>query len=127
VVVGKIEGVRSVKVSLEKGVATIQFAPANRVTLARIREAIRSNGFTAREAEVQVAGSLVSRGDTLTLVVPGTDDVFILQDAPDAMGVVAELRRRGPGARVVLTGRVPARSPREPRGPERMLVRAVGS
>ena len=124
VVVGKIEGVRSVKVSLKDGVATIQFAPANRVTVAKIRAAIRSNGFTAREAEVQVAGALVRRGDTLTLVVPGTDDAFILQDAPGAAGVVAELQRRDPSLRVVLTGQVPAPPARQPRGPERMLVRS---
>ena len=124
VVVGKIEDVRSVTVSLKEGIATIQFAPANRVTLSKIRDAIRSNGFSAREAEVRVAGSLVQRGDTLTLVVPGTDDVFVLQDAPGAAGVVAELRRRDPSVRVVLTGQVPASKPREPRGAGRMLVRS---
>jgi copper chaperone CopZ len=124
VVVGKIEGVRSVKVSLKEGVATIQLAPDNHVTLSRIREAIRSNGFTAREAEVQVAGSLVRRGEALLLVVPGTDDAFVLEDAPGAAGVVAELRRRDASVRLVVTGQVPGPKPREPRGPERMLVRS---
>jgi copper chaperone CopZ len=50
VVVEKIEGVQSVKVSLKEGVATIQFVPANRVTLAQIREAVG--------ARVVVAGQL---------------------------------------------------------------------
>lgn len=127
VVVGKIEGVRSVKVSLKEGVATIQFASTNRVTLAKIREAIRSNGFTPREAEVTVAGSLVQRGDTLTLAVPGTDDVFVLGDAPDAVGTVAELRRRAAGGRVVLTGQLPGPGTRERRGSDRMLVRSFAS
>jgi hypothetical protein len=125
VVVGKIEGVQSVKVSLKEGVATIQFAPANRVTLAKIRDAIRKNGFTAREAEVRVAGTLVHRGDTLTLVVPGTGDVFILEDAPNSSGMIAEARRRGQGARVVLTGQVPAPGRRRGGGPERLLVRSL--
>jgi copper chaperone CopZ len=124
VVVGKIDGVQSVKVSLKEGVATIQFAPSNRVTVTRIRNAIRSNGFSAREAEVRVAGSLVRRGGTLTLVVPGTEDVFVLEDAPGATGIVTELRRRDPAARVVLMGQVPGPKPREPRGLERMLVRS---
>jgi copper chaperone CopZ len=124
VVVGKIEGVRSVKVSLKEGIATIQFVPSNRVTVSKIRDAIRSNGFSAREAEVQVAGSLVQRGDALALVVPGTDEVFVLQDAPGAAGVVAELRRRDPRARVVLTGQVPRPRTREARVPERLLVRS---
>ncbi len=125
VVVGKIEGVQSVKVSLKQGVATIQLAPANRVTLSQIRDAIRSNGFTAREAEVRVAGSLVRRGDTLTLVVPRTDETFILQDAPGTSGVVAELRRRAPGGRVVVTGQVPRPTSRKDRERGRLLVRTV--
>jgi hypothetical protein len=124
VVVGKIEGVQSVKVSLKEGLATIQFAPSNRVTVARIRDAIRKNGFTAREAEVRVAGSLVERGDTLRLVVPGTEEVIVLEAAPGAVGVVTELRRQGLNARVVLTGRVLGPKSRERRGPERMLVRS---
>jgi copper chaperone CopZ len=124
VVVGKIEGVQSVTVSLKRGVATIQFAPSNRVTIARIREAVRSNGFTAREAEVRVAGLLAERGDSLTLVVPGSNDVFLLQDAPGSPGVIAEVRREGDGTRVVLTGRVPSPA-KGVKGPERLLVRSL--
>jgi hypothetical protein len=124
VVVGKIEGVQSVKVSLKEGVATIHFAPANRVTLSQIRDAIRSNGFTAREAEIRVAGSLVRRGDTLALIVPGTDEVFVLRDGPGAAGVVAQLRRRDPSMRVVLAGQVPRPTSQKRRGPEPMLVRS---
>jgi hypothetical protein len=124
VVVGKIEGVESVKVSLKEGVATIQFAPVNRVTVSRIHEAIRSNGFTAREAEVRVAGSLVQRADALTLVVPGTNEVFVLQDAPGAVGSVAELERRGPNRRIVLSGQVPGARTRGSPNPKRLLVRS---
>jgi copper chaperone CopZ len=125
VVVGKIEGVQSVKVSLKEGVATIQLAPSNRVTVFRIRDAIRSNGFTAREAEIRIAGSLVHRGDTLALIVPGTDEVFVLYDAPTSVGTVAALQRRGEGVRVVLTGQVPSPRPRRRGGPERLLVRSL--
>lgn len=124
VVVGKIEGVQSVKVSLKEGLATIQFVPSNRVKIARIREAIRSNGFTPREAEVTVGGSLTQRGDTLSLVVPGTADVFILQDAPNALGTVARLRRRGLSNHVIVTGQIPRVATRGAGPPERMLVRS---
>jgi copper chaperone CopZ len=127
VVVGKIDGVRSVKVSLKEGVATIQFAPSNRATVAKIRDAIRSNGFSAREAEVQVAGSLVQRGDALALVIPGTDEVFFLQDAPGVAAMVAELRRRGSNARVVLTGQIPAPGARRAGAPARLLVRSFAA
>jgi copper chaperone CopZ len=127
VVVGKIEGVRSVDVSLKEGIATIRFAPTNRVTLAKIRDAIRSNGFSAREAEIQVAGSLVQRGDVLALVVPGTDEVFFLEDTPGATGMVAELRRRGSDARVVVTGQVPAPGARRAGEPSRLVVRSFAA
>jgi hypothetical protein len=127
VVVGKIDGVRSVEVSLKDGIATIQLAPSNRVTVARIREAVRSNGFTAREAEVRVAGSLVRRGDALALAVPGTTELFVLEDAPGAGGTVAELRRRGPDSRVMVRGQIPRPRPRQSRAPERLLVRSFGT
>jgi copper chaperone CopZ len=45
VAVGKIDGVRDVKVSLNEGRATIQFAAANRVSIEQVRKAIRANGF----------------------------------------------------------------------------------
>lgn len=113
------------KVSLKAGVATIQFAPANRVAVSRIREAIRSNGFTAREAEVSVAGSLVQREDSLMLAVPGSEDVFVLQDAAGASGMVAQLRRAGPGARILVGGQIPKPGPRSERGSLRLLVRSI--
>ena len=127
VVVSKIDGVRSVRVSLKDGVATIQFAPGNRVTVARIREAIRSNGFTAREAELRVEGTLVRRGDTLALIVPGTDELFVLQDAPGSSGRVAELRQRREGTRVAIAGQLSNPGTGRGRGPERLLVRSFAA
>ena len=116
-----MEGVQSVKVSLKEGVATIRFAPSNRVTIERIREAVRSNGFTAREAEARVAGSVVLRGDTLMLVTPGAD-TFVLRDAPGSVGIVADVQHRALNRRVVLAGQIPAK--RERREQELLLVRS---
>ena len=50
VAVRKLDGVRSVTVSLNDGYADILLASQNTVTVERIREAIRRNGFTPREA-----------------------------------------------------------------------------
>lgn len=126
VVVGKIEGVQSVKVSLKDGIATIQLAPSNRVTVEKIRDAIRSNGFAPREAEIRVAGVVAQRGDTLALVVPGSDDLFLLEDAPRS-AALAELRRRGVGARVVLLGQLPNPGTRKTSGPMRLMVRSLAT
>ena len=128
VVVGKIDGVRDVTVSLKDGLATVTFAPANRVSVEQIRKAIRSNGFTPRAAEVRVVGLLVDRGDTLVLRVPGSEDSFVLRDAPGAVGQVASLRRLPAGARVVLTGQLPEPPSGSRRSPGSvLLVRSVGS
>jgi copper chaperone CopZ len=125
VVVEKIDGVQSAKVSLKEGVATIRLAPSNRVTVAQIRDAIRSNGFTSRAAEIRVAGSLVQRGDTLMLVVPSTNEAFVLNVEPDGRGVLAELRRAGSNARVTVVGQLPGTPARKVGTPWQLQVRSV--
>ena len=107
VAIGKIDGVRDVKVTLNEGLATIQFAPTNRVSTEQVRKAIRSNGFMPRGAEVRVAGTLVARADTLLLSVKESGDSFVLQDASDAPGNVAALQKLKFTERVLLDGNLP--------------------
>jgi len=61
VAVRKLDGVRSVTVSLNDGYADILLTSQNTVTVERIREAIRRNGFSPREALDQAAKSGLSR------------------------------------------------------------------
>ena len=63
----KLPGVESVEVSLEKAVTDIRLRPGNTVTLAKVREIIRSSGFNAREATVTGAGRAYSKGDQLLI------------------------------------------------------------
>ena len=123
----KIDGVSSVKVSLNEGTATLMFRPTHRVTVERIREMIRSNGFAPKEAEVRVAGEVTVRGDSLLLIIPETSETFVLQDAPDATGRSAELRRRPLGGRTIVSGQVPASGKQSPLRPRLLLVRAYGT
>lgn len=104
VVVKKIDGVRDVKVSLEKGVATIAFAPVNRVKVEQIWEAVRSNGFTPRSAELRARGTLRQLGDTVALTVTGSDQVFVLTADSASRDALAALRRQPGDSRVVVTG-----------------------
>lgn len=77
----KVSGVESVDVSLERAMADIRLRSGNSVSLARIREIVKNNGFTAKEASVAVVGTLVERGGKPALEVAGTNTVMLL--APD--------------------------------------------
>lgn len=106
-VVRKIDGVRDANVSLKQGVATIHFTPTNRVKIAQIWKAVRDNGFTPRASTLRAVGVISLRGDTVIFTVTRSEDVFVLEDASNALGSVAALRNLGPPARVELTGQLP--------------------
>ena len=124
VAVSKIEGVTSATVSLNEGMTTVQFASSNSVRIEQIREAIRSNGFTPKDAEIRVAGVLIHRGDTLLLAVPGAEESFLLQDSMALQGQVSALRRLPPNERITVTGQVPASDGRSANTSWVLLVRS---
>ena len=101
----KIDGVAKVEVSLNAGDANIRLEPTNRVSVEQIREAIRKNGFTPKEAEVTVVGKLVERGGRLVLEVSGPN-VTLALSGPRA----GELQAMA-GTVVVLGGLVPEAPP----------------
>jgi hypothetical protein len=78
VAVRKVEGVESVDVSLERASAAITLRPGNRITLPQLRQIIKNNGFTAKEATVTVLGTLTERGGKPALSVTGTDIVWLI-------------------------------------------------
>ena len=78
VAVRKLDGVESVDVSLERASAAVNLRPGNRITLPQLRQIIRNNGFTAKEATVTVVGTLTERGGKPALSVTGTDIVWLL-------------------------------------------------
>lgn len=53
-----LPGVRSVSVSLNDGYAVVSLAPNSKTSLADIRRIIRKNGFTPKDAQVQLEGTL---------------------------------------------------------------------
>ena len=103
-VVRKIDGVRDANVSLKDGIATIHFAPTNRVRVAQIWKAVRDNGFTPRSSRIRALGTVSVRGDTAIFTIGGSEDAFVLQDAASAPGRVAELRKLGPRVVVEISG-----------------------
>ena len=84
VAVRKLDGVESVDVSLERASVTIGLRPGNRITLPQLRQIIRNNGFTAKDAIVTAIGTVIERGGKPALSVTGTDVVWVLASANNA-------------------------------------------
>lgn len=60
---GKIDGIKNVSISLNKGLATIELKPGNHVAIADIKSVIEKNGFTPKETRV-IAGREEPRANT---------------------------------------------------------------
>ena len=69
----KVDGVQEVKVSLKEGLTVLDLKPANRVTLAKLREVIKNNGFVSKEALITAAGIQSPTGAAL-FEVSGTGE-----------------------------------------------------
>ena len=78
VAVRKLEGVESVDVSLERASVAIGLRPGNRITLPQLRQIIKNNGFSAKDATVTAIGTVIERGGKPALSVTGTDVVWLL-------------------------------------------------
>lgn len=103
----KIEGVDTVKVSLNQGLAEVTFKPGTRATVEQVREVVRRNGFTPKVADIRVVGQLVQHGGKPALAVSGTDAVYLLADHPQAAGKIEELQRAARDQPVLVSGHVP--------------------
>jgi copper chaperone CopZ len=122
VAIKKVNGVDSVKVSLNEGVADIKLKDGNKVTIEQIRSIIRKNGFTPKESQARIAGRVVERNGKPALEVTRLDQVYLLADAPDAKGKVEQLNGRM-GKQVVLSGQFPETKSAEE--PQTLLVQDV--
>lgn len=106
VAVEKIPGVDSVRVSLNEGYADIHLASDNSVTVERVRETIRNNGFTPKEARIRVTGSVTQLDDAPALAV-NDQRRFRLVAHADAADGIAELLQNPPDGEVTVEGVVP--------------------
>ncbi len=101
VAVERIDGVKAVEVSLNEGFAEVSLASPNTVTIRQLREVIRRNGFTPREARIRARGTVIPLDTSLVLEVLVTQESFLLE-VSDAMAPM--LREAGV---VTIVGMVP--------------------
>jgi len=107
VAVRKLDGVESVKLSLEEGSADIKLKPGNTISLGQLRRLIRDNGFTPRDAEVTARGKLAERGGGPAIEVTVIEVVYRLQEHEDAPGTLATLEEAASlGALIEVSGTV---------------------
>ena len=106
----KVPGVTSVRVSLNEGLTVLDLKPGNTVTLLRLREVIRNNGFTTPEAKVTALGTAVASGSDLTFEVGGTRERFAVRTATNEQRQRADELRRSKSPTV--TGSVDLRDPK---------------
>jgi copper chaperone len=124
--VGKIDGVEGVELRLERAAAEIKLRPANRVTLAQLRQTIKNTGYEAKAATVTVLGTLVERQGTPALQVAHLDQTWAIERDPAHAAAYDDAVRRvaSKSADVVeIVGVVPP--PSAPGQPERLAIRSV--
>ncbi len=103
----KVNGVESVKVSLNKGEALLRLKAGNSVTVERIRQVVLDNGFTPMDSDVEVVGKVTERNGKPALAVSGPDLVYLLVDHRTAKGKVKELWDVASEKQVVIKGHLP--------------------
>ena len=75
----KVDGVQTVRVSLKEGLTIVDLKPGNAVTLAKLRQTIKNNGFVSKEASVVARGSTNGQRE---LIVSGTNEQLLLAVPP---------------------------------------------
>lgn len=108
----RLDGVESVTVSLEEGVAVVRLTDENEVSVATVRQVVRDNGFSPKQTELEGVFDTVALPDGQIGVKIG--DVAYRLRFPQA-GRAGEDQAPGAGVRVRLSGVVP--EPQESRSP----------
>jgi len=77
----KMDGLEKVQVSLNDGKAYLKLASDNKLTLQKIQEEVRNNGFSAKNAEVTIVGQLVKNENAWQVNVNG-ETFIVSSDTP---------------------------------------------
>lgn len=96
----KLEGVEDATVSLNDGYAAVTLAPDNAVTLDKIRQVVRENGFTPKDATVVVTGTLAHADDDQLTLTTATDHEYALSAAPGEVAAWKQVESLPSGTRV---------------------------
>ena len=98
-----VNGVASVDVSLDNGLAAVKLKPGNSVTLKQLQDAITKNGFTMKQSRVTAAGAVIQASGAVKFQISGSNEMLNL--VPESAGVPAPSTNTG--AAVTVEGTIP--------------------
>jgi hypothetical protein len=98
-----VNGIASVDVSLDKGLATVKLKPGNSVTLKQLHDAIAKNGFTMKQSHIVAAGKVVQTTSGAKFQISGSNDLLSL--LPDSASV--SVPTSNTSANFVVEGAIP--------------------
>jgi hypothetical protein len=73
----KVNGVQTVRVSLNEGLTILDLKPGNSVTLAMLRQVIKNNGFVPKDAQIVARGSTAVDDGRPVFDVSGTKERLV--------------------------------------------------
>jgi cation transport ATPase len=97
-----IQGVNTVDVDLNTGLVTIKLNPGNTAAMRQFNEAVEKNGFTHKDADIVVKGTLTGTTSAPVLQVSGTSDRYALSPSPAGIDIASLL-----GKIVIVSGVLP--------------------
>jgi copper chaperone CopZ len=98
-----VNGVESVDISLNKGLATVELKDGNTVTMKQLQAAIDRNGYSTKQSSVTAIGQLSFNDNRWILRVSGSNEEFAL--TPD--GHAKPLDNNLSGKVVTVVGTMP--------------------
>jgi len=98
-----VAGVDSVDVSLAKGLAAVKMKPGNTATMKQLQTAITKNGFTMKDSQVSIAGTVAVDSGKVQLKVSGSDETLDLTPGGQATPIANSMN----GKSVLVDGVVP--------------------
>ena len=87
----KLDGIEKVKVSLNEGKAFLNLAADNSLTLQKIHEEVENNGFSPRDAEVTLKGTVVKKNKQISIKVNQESFLVSLKSEPNALNKIKTL------------------------------------
>lgn len=103
---GAMEGVETVSVRLNDGLASIDLTETNRVAYTEVRKTVSDGGFAAKNAILEAKGTLRKTGDQWILETPAGEQ-FILQVDEETTSGGGQIQNLTPDQQVTVTGRIP--------------------